>query len=179
VKVLVADDDAVSRAALEMILRRLGYEPVITSSGREALGVITREEIPILITDWRMPDIDGPELCRRLRAPGRHVYTYVILATTHSRKSKYMEGIEAGADDFLSKPIDVDELAARLKVGERIVAMQREMRQMEGLLCICMRCKKIREGAAWVQVEEYVGARTATSFSHGLCPECLKTQIAD
>ena|SRR5438132_1384988 len=149
-KVLVADDDVVSRTILDKLLRKLGYEPVLTANGREALAQIVREEIPLLVSDWQMPDIDGPELCRRLRAPGRKVYTYVILVTTLSGKSKYLEGIDAGADDFLTKPVDADELAARLKVGERIVALQKELRQIEGLLSICMLCKKIREGGEWV-----------------------------
>ena len=178
-KVLVADDDLISRTILDRILRKLGYEPVLTENGRAALAAIMREEIPLLVTDWNMPDIDGPDLCRRLRAPGRKVYTYVIMLTTHSGKSKYLEGLEAGADDFMTKPVDEDELAARLKGGERIVALQKEMRQMEGLLAICMHCKKIREGEHWVAVEKYVASRTATSFSHGLCPECLKQQIAE
>jgi DNA-binding response OmpR family regulator len=176
-KVLVADDDLVSRTILDRLLRRLGYEPVLTASGREALAQIMREEIPLLVTDWQMPDIDGPELCRRLRAPGRKVYTYIILLTTLSGKSRYLEGIEAGADDFLTKPVDGDELGARLKVGERIVGLQKEVRQMEGLLSICMHCKKIREGQSWVPVDEYVAGRTATSFSHAFCPECLQRQI--
>jgi DNA-binding response OmpR family regulator len=178
-KVLVADDDLISRTILAQILRRLGYEAILTASGREALASIQREEVPLLITDWQMPDIDGPELCRRLRAPHRKVYTYVILLTTLSGKSKFLEGLEAGADDFITKPVDQDELAARLKVGERIVGLQKEMRQMEGLLSICSHCKKIREGKAWVPVDEYVAGKTATSFSHAFCPECLQKQIAD
>lgn len=178
-KVLVADDDVISRTILENVLRRLGYEPTLTTNGREALARIQREEIPLLITDWQMPDIDGLELCRRLRAPGRKVYTYAILLTARSGKANYLAGLEAGADDFLTKPVDADELAARLKVGERIVGLQKEMRQMEGLLSICGRCKKIREDKAWVPVDEYVAGKTATSFSHALCPECLAKQIAE
>jgi DNA-binding response OmpR family regulator len=176
-KVLVADDDAVSRAILDKLLRRIGYEPVLAAGGREALGQIKREEIPLLITDWQMPEIDGPELCRRLRAPGRKVYTYIVLLTTLSGRSRFLEGLSAGADDFLTKPVDGDELAARLKVGERIVGLQRDLRRMEGLLSICMHCKKIRQDTSWVPVDEYITHRTAASFSHSLCPECMKRQI--
>ena len=178
-KVLAADDDLVSRTILEKILRKLGYEPVLAENGRVALGHLVREEIPLLVTDWQMPEMDGPELCRRLRSPDRKVYTYAILLTTLSGKSRYLEGLEAGADDFMTKPVDADELAARLKVGERIVALQKEMRQMEGLLSICMLCKKIREGKDWVPVDTYVQGRTATTFSHAFCPECLKKQMAE
>jgi DNA-binding response OmpR family regulator len=176
-KVLIADDDAVARTLLESLLRRAGYEPIPVKNGREALAHIHREEIPLLITDWQMPDIDGPELCRRLRAPGRKVYTYVILLTALSGKARYLEGLEAGADDFITKPVDPEQLVARLKVGERIVGLQKDMRRMEGLLSICSYCKKIREGKEWVQVDDYVGRKTATSFSHSFCPECMKKQI--
>ena len=78
-KVLVADDNRVSRLLLERILRNLGYDPVLTENGRSAFAAIVREEIPLLVTDWNMPEMDGLELCRRLRAPSRRVYTYVIL----------------------------------------------------------------------------------------------------
>jgi DNA-binding response OmpR family regulator len=176
-KVLVVDDDAVARAIVQRILVRLGYEVMVAADGRQALGLLLREEVPVVITDWQMPDIDGPELCRRLRDPNRKVYTYVILLSTLSGKSKYLEGLEAGADDFLTKPVDPDELAARLKVGERIVGLQKEMRQMQGLLSICSLCKKIREGKGWVPVDEYVTGKTATTFSHAFCPDCLQKQI--
>jgi DNA-binding response OmpR family regulator len=177
-KVLVADDNRVSRLLLEKILGDLGYEPVLTENGRAALSWIVREEIPLLVTDWNMPEMDGLELCRRLRVPSRRVYTYVLLLTMMSGKGSYLEGLAAGADDFMTKPVDRDELAARLKVGERIVGLQKEMRQLEGLLSMCMHCKKIREGQEWVPVDRYVAVRTASSFSHGFCPDCLKQQMA-
>jgi len=177
-KVLAADDDRISRAILETILRNLEYEPVMVDSGRAALSALIREEIPLLVTDWNMPDVNGLELCRRLRDPHRKVYTYVILLTVMSGKGKYLEGLAAGADDFMTKPIDPDELAARLKVGERIVGLQKEMRQMQGLLSICMMCKRIREDQTWVPVDAYVAARTATSFSHGFCPDCFTKATA-
>jgi DNA-binding response OmpR family regulator len=176
-KVLVAEDGVTLRTILGDTLQALGYEPILTENGREALACIQREEIALVITDWQMPDMDGLELCRRLRAPNRKAYTYVILITGLAGKSRYLEGLKAGADDFIAKPVDADELAARLKVGERIVAMQRELRQIEGLLSICGVCKKIRDGQSWVPVEEYVAGRTAATFSHALCPECLAKQI--
>src|SRR5690349_20450053 len=176
-KVLIAEDEAVSRAVLEEIVRNLGYEPVVVTGGREALAAIMREEIPLLVTDWNMPDLDGIDLCRRLRDPGRRVYTYVLVLTAHSSKKHFLEALEAGADDFMTKPVDPDELAARLRAGERIVALQKEMRQIEGLLSICMHCKKIKEGQEWVPLDQYVVTHTATTFSHGLCPDCLKLQL--
>ena len=178
-KVVLAEDSDVQRMFLTNVLQKLGYEPVPTAHGREALACIQREEIPLLISDWQMPNMDGLELCRRLRAPNRKVYTYIILLTSMSGKSNYLEGLAAGADDFLTKPVDPDELAARLKVGERIIGLQKEMRVMQGLLSICMHCKKIREGKEWVPVDAYVTGKTATTFSHAFCPECMQKQIAD
>lgn len=176
-RVLVAEDDRVTRAILDRVLRTLGYQPILTENGRAALTALVRDEIPLLVTDWNMPDLDGLELCRRLRAPQRKVYTYVIVLTVMSGKSKYLEAFAAGADDFMTKPVDPDELAARLKVGERIVGLQKEMRQMQGLLSICMLCKKIRDGEQWVPVDSYVAARTAISFTHGFCPDCFRKEM--
>src|SRR5260221_345462 len=177
-KVLVAEDSELQRGALAILLRKAGYEPVLTANGRQAVACIQRDEVPLLVSDWQMPDLDGLELCRRLRAPERKVYTYIILLTALSGKSRYLEGLAAGADDFITKPVDSDELAARLKVGERVIGLQKELRQMQGLLSICSLCKKIREGKEWIPVDAYVQGRTATSFSHAFCPECLQKQIA-
>src|SRR5260370_42074246 len=99
-KVLVADDEVISRTILENVLRRLGYEPTLTANGREALARIQREEIPLLITDWQMPDIDGLELCRRLPAPGRKGYTDPIRLTSRSGKANYLAGLDAGGGAF-------------------------------------------------------------------------------
>ena len=123
-KVLVADDDVISRTVLENVLRRLGYEPTLTANGREALARIQREEIPLLITDWQMPDIDGLELCRRLRAPGRKVYTYAILLTSRSGKANYLdeESARQAADAMDAGAVTVPfrgQIALRLPLEER------------------------------------------------------------
>jgi DNA-binding response OmpR family regulator len=177
-KVLIAEDSWVQRTFMGNVVRGLGYDPVLTADGREALACIHREEIPLLLSDWQMPKLDGLDLCRKLRAPGRKVYTYVILLSSMSGKVKYLEGLEAGADDFLTKPVDPDELAARLKVGERIIGLQQEVRRMQGLLPICMVCKKIRDGQEWIPLDVYVTSKTGTTFSHAFCPECMKKQMA-
>src|SRR5205823_5006421 len=99
----------------------------------------------VIIADWMMPEMDGLELCRRVRAEGRPRYTYFMLLTALDGRARYFQGMDAGADDFLPKPCDLNELAARLRVAERIMNLQAEVRRLEGLLPICSYCKNIRD----------------------------------
>jgi DNA-binding response OmpR family regulator len=125
-----------------------------------------------------MPEMDGLELCRKIRAQKRASYTYIILLTALSGKANYLEGMEAGADDFVVKPFDADELKARLRVGQRILGLQLEVRQLRGLLPICSYCKKIRDGQnVWTQLEDYVSQHSEVMFSHSLCPECYEREM--
>jgi len=159
---------------------RLGYEVMLTKDGADAWDVLQFDYYPIVISDVMMPNIDGTELCRLLRASDRPQYTYVILLTAQeASKESYMAGMNAGADDFMIKPCDMDQLMARLRVAERILTLQGRVRQLEGILPICMNCKNIRdEGEHWVRLENYIMERTDTLFSHGLCPGCLETMMA-
>jgi sigma-B regulation protein RsbU (phosphoserine phosphatase) len=122
--------------------------------------------------------VDGLDLCRLVRAENRARYTYIILLTMLEGKGCYLEGMKAGADDFITKPFDEEQLAARLRVAERIVSLQTEVKQFQGLLPICSYCKKIRDGANhWVQMEEYLARRTEAEFSHGICAECYSSCV--
>ncbi len=121
-----------------------------------------------------MADVDGLELSRLIRGAGRAPYTYIILLTVMQGKGAYLEGMRAGVDDYIEKPFDPDMLGARLRVAERILGLQTQVRRLEGLLPICMYCKNIRDGdEAWVPIEVYIGRRSDASFSHGVCPSCL------
>jgi len=130
-RILIAEDDTVSREILEALLTQLGHDVVAAADGRDAWDLLTRDPVPLVISDWMMPDVDGLELCRRIRAEDRPKYTYVILLTTLGGKENYLEAMEAGADDFLTKPLDADQLAARLRVAERVLGLQRELVQLE------------------------------------------------
>jgi DNA-binding response OmpR family regulator len=126
-KVLVADDDPVSRRLLQSYLQKWGYEVAVAVNGAEAWRLFEQEEFPVVISDWMMPEMDGRELIRRIRACGRPNYVYTILLTARSQKVDVVEGMDAGADDFVAKPFHHDELRARLRAGERIIALERAL----------------------------------------------------
>jgi two-component system, cell cycle response regulator len=128
VKVLVADDDVVSRRLLEAMLTKWGYEVAVTRDGAEAWEVLQRADTPpMAILDWMMPSMDGVEVCRKVRQRGQEPYVYLLLLTTKGRKENIIEGLDAGADDYLTKPFDPHELQVRLRTGKRIVTLQAEL----------------------------------------------------
>jgi two-component system cell cycle response regulator len=125
-KILVAEDDPDSRELLSWLLQKLGYEVVTTENGNKAWETFRRGRFRLVISDVLMPELDGLELCRRIRKHNRSKYTYVIIITALIGKKDYLEGMEAGADDFVTKPFDPDELKARLRVAERILSFQEQ-----------------------------------------------------
>lgn len=124
-KVLIAEDDALSRTMLARILQRSGYEVVPAENGARALEELNREDPPrLVLLDWIMPEKDGTEVCREVRHRKSHAYTYLILVSSRESKREIVEGLEAGADDYLTKPFDSEELKARLRTGERILQLE-------------------------------------------------------
>lgn len=177
-KILTADDGLTDRLILTATLTKLGHEVIETSNGIEAWTAFEKEPVPVLISDVMMPQMDGLELCRRVRAARRDKYTYVILLTAHGSRGLFAAGMEAGADDFISKPFDEEQLAARLHVAERIIRLQVEVSHLSGLLPICAYCKQVRDDRDyWHQVESYIATRTGARFSHGVCPTCWETHV--
>jgi two-component system cell cycle response regulator len=127
-KILVADDSIVSRHLMMEILRRWNYEPVPAADGEQAWNILQGEDAPrLVILDWMMPGFSGLEVCRRVRQQAREPYTYIILLTSRSEKTDLVEGMEAGADDYVVKPFDVNELKVRLRAGRRIVELHAEL----------------------------------------------------
>jgi DNA-binding response OmpR family regulator len=156
-------------------LKKLGHQAVPARNGAEALSIFERMTVPLLISDMLMPDVDGLELCHRIRAAGRPYYTYIILLTCVEGKVGYLAGMRAGADDFITKPFDEELLAARLVAAERLLNLQSQVKQLAGLLPICAQCKKVRDDKNyWHEVEAYIAQRTDARFSHGYCPDCLR-----
>jgi CheY-like chemotaxis protein len=193
--VLIAEDDPVSRRTLEATLQKWGHCVRVAPDGAAAWETLTAADAPPLaILDWMMPAIDGLDLCRRIRQTARLCGTYVILLTARGDKRDIVAGLESGADDYLIKPFDRDELRARVNVGLRILALQqsladrvrdleltlRRVRQLQGLLPICCYCKRIRDdGNYWQQVELYLSAHAGAQFSHGICPSCYETVVQE
>jgi DNA-binding response OmpR family regulator len=125
-KVLIAEDDKDSRELLSWILQKLGYQVTAVENGKEAWDAFRKGRFRLVISDVLMPEVDGFELCRRIRQHKQSKYTYIIIITALIGKKDYLEGMEAGADDFVTKPFDPDELKARLRVAERIISFQEQ-----------------------------------------------------
>jgi DNA-binding response OmpR family regulator len=191
-RILIAEDDPVSRRVLETTLQKWGYEVVSVADGEQAWTILAGETPPPLaILDWMMPEVDGIELCRRVRERLPRPL-YLILLTARGSKEDIVTGLDAGADDYVTKPFDREELRARLQVGVRIVTLQAELaervaelqealarvKQLQGLLPICSYCKKIRDDQNyWIQVEQYISEHSDAQFSHGICPACYRRYV--
>jgi DNA-binding response OmpR family regulator len=187
-KILVADDELVSRHMLELSLRKWGYEVIAVEDGTQAWEVLQRERtLQVAILDWLMPGMDGTEICRQIRKSLRTRAIYIILLTARSGREDKIHGLQSGADDYITKPFDQEELRARVQVGLRVLELQgalaerirqleealSRVNQLQGLLPICSYCKKIRNDRNyWQQVEGYISEHTEVQFSHGICPEC-------
>ena len=194
-KVLIADDDRVARAMLEAGVRKHGFEPVMASNGAEAWLMLCANDGPrVALLDWMMPGADGLDICRRIRALPPERYIYTVMLTGRSSREDQLTGFAAGADDFITKPYDTRELAARLRIAERLVRLQEDVirrsrdltiaeariANLEGLLPICMHCKRIRdEAATWQPLEQYIERKSGALFTHSLCEVCLEKHFPE
>ena len=177
-KILIADDSSLCRAILGTALKTLGHEVVPATDGEEAWERLRQEHFPLVISDWLMPGVDGLELCRLVRGRDTGKYQYFMLLTSQDDRASYLQAMEAGVDDFLAKPVDEEQLRARIGVAERILGLQSEVKALAGLLPICMYCKKIRNDQNyWTQVETYVSDHSGARFSHSICPDCRVKHI--
>ncbi len=194
-RILVAEDELIIRTLVGDVLRKSGFDVVKVSNGAEAWEAMqTSDAPPLAILDWMMPELDGLEVVRRIRARTTNRPPYLILLTARDSKVDLVAGLQAGANDYVSKPFDPRELLARVAVGRRMVELQEtlaarieelgqaleEIKTLRGILPICASCKKIRDDQGyWQQVEVYVHDHTDAQFSHGLCPECIRKLYPD
>jgi phosphoserine phosphatase RsbU/P len=188
-RILVADDDRIAATVLAQTLRHWEFDVTVASDGAEALRHLqAAAQTPTLaILDWMMPHLEGTEVCRRVRVEMPLANMYLMLLTSLESKDRIVAGLEAGADDYLTKPFDPGELRARINVGVRVLALQDRLaervnelqgalanvKQLHGLLPICSYCKRIRgDDQYWTAVESYIAERSDAQFSHGICPPC-------
>ena len=189
-KTLIAEDDPETARLLRALLVKWGYEVITTRDGAEVWEVLQSEEAPRLaILDVMMPYLSGIEVCQKVRQmPGR-ASLYIILLTAMASREDIVAGLAAGADDYITKPFDIQELRARVQVGLRIVELQEslstrikeleealaQVKQLRGLLPICSYCKKIRDDQNyWQKVESYLSQHSEARVSHSVCPECYE-----
>jgi sigma-B regulation protein RsbU (phosphoserine phosphatase) len=194
-QVLIAEDDRITGEILARTLKRWNYESTIVADGEQAWERLRDATEPTLaILDWMMPKMDGPDVCRRVRADLSLANMYLLLVTARESRADVVAGLDAGADDYIIKPFDPEELRARVAVGIRVLALQQKLaerveelqtalsnvKQLRGLLPICSYCKRIRgDDQYWQQVEGYVAEHSDAEFSHGICPTCYATVSAE
>ncbi len=194
-KVLIAEDDFISRRMLEKKLINWGYDVIAVEDGKQALEALqSNSDARIALLDWMMPELDGVEVCKRIREKTDGSYIYIIILTAKARVEDISIGLNAGADDYIVKPFNHNELYSRLLSAKRVVALEvqladkieelenalSQVKFLKGFLPICGHCKNIRNDSGyWQKVEVYVHEHTDAVFSHSICPDCLEKHYPD
>ncbi len=193
---LIAEDEEINRKVLCDLMQDKGHSVLCASDGAEAWELFEKnaEKLDLLLIDWMMPPPDGLELVRRIRQAEGDKNHYIILLTGRTASNDIITGLQAGANDYITKPFDIPELMARVNVGGRVAALDealslrvrelesalRQVTDLQSLLPICSYCKKIRDDRNyWASVEQYISKHTGARFSHSICPECLQKVEAE
>lgn len=187
-QVLVADDEPVSRTVVGAMLKKAGYPVVFAPDGDHAWRTLDSDDPPaIALLDWEMPGLQGPDIVKRMRLRTAASPTYVILLTSRDSSADIVLGLRSGADDYVTKPANEDELIARVNVGARVVQLQTALadrvrsleealanvKALQTLLPMCAYCKSIRNDQNyWEKVETYFSQHSNVSFTHSYCPNC-------
>jgi len=188
-RILVADDEPVSRRLVQAILQQSAHEVLLAEDGLKAWDLLRESSPNMLIADWVMPRMNGLELTKKARTElQRPTYLYIIIVTAKQRPQDILTGLASGADDYISKPFNREELKLRVTAGQRVLRWDTELqkknhqleealaevKQLKGIIPICMFCKKIRDDQNyWHQLETYMMNNAGADFSHSVCPDCL------
>ncbi len=194
-KILIAEDDFTSRLMLQEIFEKWGYKVILTEDGEEAWRILAKPDAPRLaVLDWVMPGMDGVEVCKKIKEMERNDPVYIILLTGRTSKDDIIQGFEAGADDYMTKPFDENELRARIRVAQRMLDIQAvltekvekleealdEIKTLKGFIPICANCKQIRDDKGyWNRLETYIQKHSEAVFTHSICPDCVQKLYPD
>lgn len=194
-RILIAEDHRTTRHFLQRILETWGFEVVAVEDGEAALEILRSDDAPPLaILDWIMPKLDGIKVCAGVRQGDNRPYIYLMLLTALTKTDEIKAGLEAGADSFVGKPFDSEELRARIRAGQRVVRLERtlqrrvdelqkalaDVKKLRQLLPICMYCKSVRDDRDyWHEIEAYIHTETGADFTHGICPDCMEKVKAE
>lgn len=176
--ILIAEDDMLSRKLLATNLKEMGHTVDAATDGQEAWEMFDRSPYRVVVSDWLMPNMDGLGLCEKIRERANTEYTYFILLTANvSDVKNYYEAMDRGVDDFLSKPLDRQQLAIRLRVAERILHDTSRIKNLENIVTICSYTKKIKlDDEHWQTLEEFVDS-LGLKPSHGIHPKYYEEVI--
>jgi DNA-binding response OmpR family regulator len=196
-RILIVDDDPVNIGVLAAALKDT-YEISTARNGYDAIRLVKEESPDLVLLDIMMPELDGLQVCRLIRSEGAFADTPIIFVTAVDTIEGEMEGLQLGAVDYITKPVNL--MLAKLRIrnqmeirrqknviseqnglltrqNDELEARLARIKRLEGLITICMSCKKIRtESRAWQQLEQYIGEHSDAVFSHGLCPECFERE---
>lgn len=192
-RILIVEDEKVTRLRLEKTLSQWGFEVESCTDGETAWKRLCEPDPPRLcILDWFMPGMEGTELCRRIRKTFPDQCFYFILLTARQGVDSIIEGLNAGADDYMIKPFAERELRSRIDVGSRTIRLEQtlaekirqlevaleDVKQLRGLLPICSYCNMVRNDEDyWEQVETYISRNADVAFSHSVCPACYEKYV--
>lgn len=175
-KILIIDDDNDILQLTRIFVADCGHEPITLADSTKALEIVDAEHIQVVISDWVMPAVNGLDLVRALRAgDSRRPYVYfMVLTGTRIEDIDFMEAMDAGADDYLKKPLNRDLLKVRLRVAERILGLGTEVSTLKSLIPVCSHCRRVRrDDKAYESLEAYISKNSSIRFTHGICPACL------
>lgn len=187
-KILIAEDDYITQLMVQVSLEKWGYRVSCAADGNEAWEILQKPDAPqIAILDWEMPGPNGVEICRRVKELEKETPIYVILLTARDTRNDILHGFDMGADDYMTKPFDDNELRARVRVAERLVHIQialtesvnelrnvlDQMEALQGALPVCENCHKIQASDdSWVALDAAIEKRTEPRFMYIKCPDC-------
>jgi len=190
--ILVVEDSKTTLAIIKKFLSKWGYNVLTAEDGNIAWVMIQKYKPKLVLLDWLAPGLDGVSICRKLREADYDDFVYIIMITALTDKEAIVYGLSSGADDYMTKPFEPEELKAKIDVGWRALNLETELenkiqqletnleevKKLSGLLPMCSYCKKIRNDANyWNNVEEYISAHSEAEFNHGVCPDCYEKHV--